>query len=257
MNAIPPQPVPRRLPVGATAAAAWRLVWQSRDDLLRIAAVPLLISFCLSLATQAWRSPTALFLVVLLDWLPLTLFAVAWLRFLLHRDNAGARRLAARWSPRETKFLSRLVLINVGTGLAALLVTSLIAVALGIRLDGSGSSILLVFVAAGIAAAYLTLRLSLTLPAAAVDLAYGFRDSWRDTAACGVPLLLAMMLANLPAVAVLLLQSTPLADALPYTLLLMTDGLAYVVFAASMTVLALAFRACTGFPGRLRAVVSR
>jgi len=248
MNALPPRNGPRPLAVGATAAMAWRLVFDSRDDLLRIAAVPMLITYVLSLALRAWQSDPVFFLVVILDWAPVTLFGVAWLRFLLLHGNAGHTGLTTQWTPRETKFFGRVLLINVGTGAAAGLSAGIVALVLGVSLENDGS-LLLVAAVAGIVALYLVVRLSLVLPATAIDRTYGFRDSWRQTAGCHLQLLFAMLLANLPAgLALILLEATGLAQFAPYTFMLVTDAFGYVVFAASMAVLAVAFRASGGQP---------
>ena len=257
MNAMSPPPGRRSLPVGPTAAAAWRLVRDSRDELLRIGALPLLLTFVLSLVLKAWPGGPMFFLVVILDWVPITLFAVAWLRFLLLRGDAGSRGVTTAWTARETKFLSRVLLLNLGTGAGTGLCAGLIAVALGIELEENSRAFLLVAAAAGLVAAYVVLRLSLVLPAIAIGRAYGLRDAWRDSAACGLQLLAIMMLTNLPAVLLLLLlNGTGLTAALPFTMLLATAALGYIVFAVTMTVLALAFRACAGPPGQPLSLVS-
>lgn len=258
MNAVSRRPFRGSLPIGATAARAWRVVWQSRDEILRIGAIPLLLTFGLSLAVKAWHNPAIVVAGLVLDWVPFTLFAVAWLRTLLRSGDANARSLTTRWSDRETKFLLRALTINFGTNVTAGIAVGVIALVLGTRLDDPGGSFFLLVAAAAGAAVYVMLRLSLVLPAIAIDLAYGYRDSWGDTAGRGIQLLLIVMLTDLPAgVALVLLNWTRLAQGLPYTFLLVTDALGYVVFAASMTVLALAFRACAGTPGQPLSVIER
>lgn len=244
MNASAPHPALSSLPVGATIAQAWRLVWRSRDEILRIGAVPLLLSLGLSLAIRAWDSGASVLVGILLSWIPLSLFAVTWLRFLLSADETATAGLATRWTRRESRFLLRLMTLNLGINVAVGVAIGIIALALGARPDrNAGAFLMLVFIGGGIAL-YLVLRLSLILPATALDAAYGFRDSWRDTAGCSLQLLAIVVVTDLPAgVLVLFLNSTPLAQVLPYTLALVTGLLGYVFFATTMTVLALAFRA--------------
>jgi hypothetical protein len=232
------------LPIGRTALRAWRLVWQSRDEILRIGAVPLLLSLALSLTVRVLPRNGVVVTALVLEWVPLSLFAVAWLRLLLCPSDAGSRGLTTRWTKRETRFTIRILAINLGTNIAAGIVVGMTALALGLRLDRD-AAVFMTLVAAGAGLAiYLMLRLSLVLPAAAIDLAYGYRDSWRDTAGFGFRLLLIVVLTDAPVgLALLLLHGTWLTQALPYTMILVTDIISYLVFAASMAVLAVAFGA--------------
>ena len=250
MNASTPQPALGSLPIGATIVQAWRLVWRSRDEILRIGAVPLLLSLGLTLAIRAWGSGASVFVGILLSWIPLSLFAVTWLRFLLRADETAAAGLATRWTRRESRFLLRIMALNLGTDVAVGVTIGIIALALGVRPDQSGGAFLMLIIIGGGVALYLMLRLSLILPATAIDAAYGFRDSWRDTAGCSLQLLAIVVVTDLPAgLLVLFLNSTRLALLLPYTLVLVTSVLGYLVFATTMTVLALAFRARSGAAG--------
>ena len=98
-------------------------------------------------------------------------------------------------------------------------------------------------------------RLSLVLPATAVDHDYRLAQAWADTERCGAVLAVSVFLVELPFAAAVLGvgwigERTLVGQGLPYTLALIENILGYVGVAASLTVYALAFRKCSGWERR-------
>jgi hypothetical protein len=102
----------------------------------------------------------------------------------------------------------------------------------------------------GLGATYLFLRLSLTLPAAAVDHPYGYVRSWRDTAPVAAPLMVATLLVFLLltlAGGAVVAVGIGLYDYAPLTVLLLVSASEFVFAAVLLAVLAIAFHHCTGW----------
>ncbi len=251
MTVDSPTPARRALPIGATAMAALQLLSVRRDDLLRIAIWPLGLTFLLSALFHTWPSPATWMLAGFANLVPLTLFAVAWQRLILRGSDPGEPSFAMRWTPRETRFVGRLLLQQVACGLG-------VALPLSFVMPIEGTAIEMLYVTAVmLAALFLALRFSLVLPAIAVDHAYSVAQSWEDTANCGGALLGIMLLAVLPILAgfllfMLLTEATGLAAVAPYSMLLVGDVIGYGLVAGGFAVLALAFAARSDWPGPSR-----
>jgi hypothetical protein len=261
-----PADATRSLAALKTARDAGRLAWAHRDDLLRLAVVPVLLSFLLALADAAARGalgaapgaepqpvPVLLKAVLLTGQVLLnTLFSVNWLRVLLLAEARGRPSLELRWTRRHGLFLGRALLLGFGLSIGMLVVAS---VTTGIGAIGAApvamspaGAIALALI--GLAAGYLFLRLSLVLPAAAVDHAYTFARSWRDTATAGVAMMLAVLAVG---VVVMLVTVAYVAIAaglhamMPLSMLLLGTAIDYVFTAILLGVLAIAFHHCTGW----------
>lgn len=174
--------------------AAYRLLWQGRGELLRVAAVPVAVTLAIDAALFFGREVNApgapgawFYLLLLLSIPPSVLFAVNWLRVLV-LGSAAVPGLGLRWGRREAQFLQRILVIGLA-GLAASFVLILPIVLVVKLIDGGfgplrylatwlpyTSIFLVLFVYA-----YFTLGLSLALVAAAIDAPGTLADSWRAT----------------------------------------------------------------------------
>lgn len=235
--------------VQATVRQVYRLIWTSRDDLLRIAAVPVGLSFLLTLIATSLQPGPLTLVVLLLDLVPLSLFAVNWHRIILLGPHA-VDGLGLRWTERHTRFLGRGLLLGAGVGLA-MVIPTLIASAF-LQRSPFGFVLLGLVMLAGM---FLFLRFALVFPAIAVDEPYDFARSWRDTAGGGMQLLTAVLMVTLPIsiglyLLSLLAASTELSRAAPLTLLFLNSAGSYVVAAGWLTVLPITFRRLTGWPNR-------
>jgi hypothetical protein len=232
---------------------ALMLLWDLRDELLRIGFIPLAVSFAASVLLGAW--PTLLIHLVLLavGIALMMIFSVAWLRRLLLGPDTSGPHLALRWTRREKIYLQRWLLVNIGPffGLA-------LAIGLVVLLSGNAFGAILgslLFLAALLAIIFVQARLSLVLPATAVDHDYRLAQAWADTERCGAVLAVSIFLVELPFAAAILGmgwigERTLLGQGLPYTLALIENILGYAGVAASLTVYALAFRKCSGWDRR-------
>jgi hypothetical protein len=270
-----------KLPVIDTVGAAYDEVWALRDDLLRVAAIPALATFGLNLLLH-WQfgfRPTGdpvhppelsagVYLVMLLAWLPMTLFAVNWMRVLLLGHDA-VKGLGLRWGLRETVYLLRMVAILLGAILAgviaslpvivAAIVYGAVAGAIG-SVAGPGIGIspglgiflgILVAIPMVMVEFYVMFRLLLALPATALDRPRGLRLSWTMTRGTVLRLLAAYLLVVIPPylailVVQLLLGMAGLFELAPFSAQLIGTLMGFMVAAAGSSVLAIAYRRLGG-----------
>lgn len=176
---------------------AFGALWQGRNELLRVAAVPVGITLILDAVLlfgrargeleQAGQPEPWFFVLLLLSIPPSILLAVNWLRVLV-LGPASVSGLGLRWGRREMRFLARLLLI----GLAGLAATIVLTLPIGVFFALLGqmsaafqqlanwmplaSALLALFVYA-----YITMGFSLALVAAAIDGPGGMAGSWRAT----------------------------------------------------------------------------
>ena len=236
------------LPIQATVKEAYRLLWGSRDDLLRLGVAPVLVSFVLEWLAHRLSPGLIVLLLALATMLPLTLFAVNWHRLVLLGPAQAAAGLGVRWERRETRFLYRTLLLALGVAVV-MVVPTLLAMGL-LQRSPLGYPIMGAIAFVGL---LLSLRFSLVYPATAVDERYGFAQSWSDTSGCGFQLLAGVVLASVPIWLAfyalrLIAMGTGLAAAAPLSLLLLDHAGDYVAAAAYLTVLSLVFRRQTGWP---------
>jgi len=267
------------LPVAELVRQSYALLGRHRDDLLRLAIVPVIIAFVIyaaaisALSTGPAEEPAtapaettmgaegeaaaammpdpALFLL-LLAVVPMTLFAVNWLRALL-LGPAAAPGLGASWGRRETQCL----LLGVSISLIAVLA---VIIPLGVLFAVLGGALAILPLAIGAALLgylYVLLRLCLALTAAAIDESCSLADSWAATRGVSARFLLIVVLTATPfqlaaLVISALLGAIGLRDAAPFASLLVEVALSYVVSAAGLAAVALVYRRLRG--ARLRAM---
>jgi hypothetical protein len=235
-------------------------LWLCRDDALRLGVVPMVIYFAAMLygrpaaiavmdalengSTELARSVGGdLLLSGLISVFSFALLAVNWLRFLLLGPQKAAG-LGLHLNRAHLHFLLGVIAL----GFASLLGLSLLSLpiqflpALLARIG-----IWVVALLVGLTA----IRLSLALVAVAISQPVGLRQAWEASRGQGFVLLIAFLLAQIPFMLVVMLIGivagvTGLADAAPYTLLLLG---CVCQIAATMTqagVLAAAYRRLIG-----------
>ena len=190
------QQTPNRLGIFLTISEAYEFLWANRNDFARMSALPVLIlAFADVIAIaffpmqdgrityQAWavRLVPAVFLYVM--------FSVAWHRRFLRSSETSTFWEALRWDGRKTVFFIRLISIFLCVALISLSPTIIIAIIGFIISTMSGVIGMSAVPPQGISllgstivmtiALLLYARLSLWLPATAVDERYGPTAIWR------------------------------------------------------------------------------
>ena len=173
---------PAKVEVLATVGRAFRFVWTERNDFMTLAFLPILVMAIIvtiiagtgpvdDLEAAAAANAAGFGIFVVINFLALTYFGVAWhRRYMIPQERATARD-ALRWQPRHWRFLWISVLLSMGSGIAValgLVPTFLVTPA------GAALATLAVLIGVGLAAA----RLLILLPAAAVDDFMSFRGGW-------------------------------------------------------------------------------
>jgi len=260
-------------------ASALRLSWQQRRALFDIALIPIVFSLIIDMvfepllidsnytvALQA--NPVATFAGILgfflLSLLPWAAFAVGWTRHCLIGAQEGSVSIAT-WSAREGRYFG--AMLKLFMVYAACLFVALLAL-LMIRGGSVPTSKSLALMGMGLlfAIGYVLARLSLVLPAAAVDLRLGLATALRYSQGNGwrlfVVLILLLLLAYFGGVFVImllvrllmLLFDPPLSLGPATVLTLVEETVGYMLGAPFLAAMALAFRQLTGWrpTGELR-----
>jgi len=254
-------------PILALAVESLRRLSRNLGRFVEIALLPVLGTFLLELllartGLAALLDPMApqaatvadvalLFGILLLNLVPVSLFAVAWTRVIL-LGPAAEPGLSIRWGAREFAYFRRLVLLL--ASLAAIMLAPVIL------LGGGGAAERFLTVAAGAAALLLFARAMLVLPAAALELRFGLADALGVTrGATPLWILLALAIIYLPFLPFLLmasglLQATGLVAAAPYASLFLLVAIGYAMQAGAVGLQALLFRHLTGWQPGVRPI---
>ena len=170
--------------------------------LVKAAVFPYLISTVLAVLSLTAPSNWALaMLVMILGFVPYTIFGVSWHRLTLLGPSAGAPSVTPAWERRHSRFLGYALAVTlIGYGLW--IVIALSGVLLAVPLGGSTVSILGVVVGGSIVFFYMISRLSFVFPAVAVDEAYRLTHAWTHTRGQGFRLIGLMTLTAVPMIAV-------------------------------------------------------
>ena len=260
---------PPRLIFSDLITEAFRRVTENFRILLDIALVPTIISVVLQLAGR-WLSgerpePLEALIVKLFDFIPATMFAVAWYRLVLLGPGALAGVPGLAWTARERGYLAQLLLISAVPIVLHALFWMLMPWPMekpgqGQLQPGVETAMPVFF--AFVVTLFITLRLSFGLVAPSVDLAWTPHLSWRYGKGNGSTLLFTLLLllvidSSVKAMAMLILQG--LAEAFfgaPVTVgpwlvaTLIVETIAYIAIAPVVTVQAVIFRTLTGWaPG--------
>ena len=257
----PPQQAVRRMPIGKTAAAAYRAVFGHLPALARAAFVPYLISLALwALGQPAARTTFLPHLLNLIEVVPATLFAVAWHRQILLGSVAGAPALRPSWETRHWLFLAYSLAVTASVYVVLALIQPAVSNAIGLFLGflhadkGAAMALsgLVKFLVLFPLMFYFWIRFSFVFPAVAVDERYGLRHAWRHTKGHVLRLITTFVLAALPLVLLSMLVEAVdagLMGKIPRAggLWAVWTALYYLMIGLTVSVLSIAFRACTGW----------
>ncbi|MXN65027.1 hypothetical protein GR183_08925 [Stappia sp. GBMRC 2046] len=180
----------------------FKALYYNFDVFLRLCWAWFLILIALASAVMAFigskgdpeLTSAATIVVILIALVANASIAVSWHRCLLMDEMPGTTHL--KIGAREWAYLGRAVLVGV-IAFAMMFAISFIVHSFGAIADGAEANAMLVLtVLTGAAAVFLivpaVLRLSLILPAGAVDRPLGMRDAWRMSRSLGYPMLFAM-----------------------------------------------------------------
>ena len=203
----------RPLLIIPTVSEAYRFVWRERRDFVSLA-FPLVAVLSLVGAALVWLArpaaaageggyPVALaivgFVLGLLSLAFMVMFSIAWHRTYLGPHAGSTVAAALKWSRRHTRFLW--LVVGLGVIVVAVVFTGAIAplvLAAGVSGGAPGGAVLILVVPAVIAALLVYARLSLILPATAVDQFLPLRRCWELTRGNGWRLVLIIVIASIP-----------------------------------------------------------
>ncbi len=277
----PPAAAIRKLRIGATFVEAYSLVFSQLGLVIKAAAIPYMITMVLAVASLRAQADPNLWRIaplVILGFLPYTLFGVSWHRLTLLGPRVSPPRAALSWNRRHWRFIGYCYAIT-AIGYALIFGASLLIALLTLPLVGSDAStdwtsmrVIVMFVnmlAGGIGFLYLMMRYSFVFPAVAVDEAYGLGNTWNHTRGQGFRLMGLMILTSLPMVVVAwilgLILGLLLTDGVNMMTGTMMEGFVeanfipllifhaitnlpnYLLMAVIVSSISIAFRNCTGW----------
>jgi hypothetical protein len=180
----------KSLPVETIVREAARTVWRKRVNLFRaLFATGIALAALRTAQGSAWESLSYLDAVFLLaSWIVFTLFAITCHRIVLIDGGETPAFGIRRWSSRETRFLG----LTIFTGICFAII-AVLSIAVGKAIVGSEGFSLIPYVAL-LPAAYVSSRLSVLLPATAVDERRDVKWAWDTTAGNGKRLVLLVTL---------------------------------------------------------------
>ena len=196
----PPPSAIRAVPVGATMREAYLAVFSSLPLLLRAAALPFALSLViLSLAFMAGENAFLSFVLMVVGFVPYTLFGVAWHRLSLLGPARGAPATFPSWRARHWRFLGY---VMGATALGIVLGWSLASLTGGAQSPMEQRLGPLLSILAGwvmfVCLIYVLLRFSFVFPATAVDERYTLANSWAHTRGQVLRLLATLIVTALP-----------------------------------------------------------
>lgn len=194
---------PQSLPVMLLVKSAFQIVWQQRDDALRLGFIPTLICFggllygrdalnlLVSNLEQGMAAPSMPVLVMLLiAMLAVALVIANWLRFMLLGPMGAIGLGLAIGRPHISFLISGMLLTFAGS--IAFTVLSMPVLMLPSPLSGIGSVVAFVIVLV------VMVRLSPFVIAQVIAQPISLQDSWRASRANGIPLTFALILVQVP-----------------------------------------------------------
>ena len=265
----PPPAALHKLDVLQTLSEAYARVLTNLPLLARAALAPFLLSLALIAASFAVGGSLPLTtLIVVLGFVPYTIFGVAWHRVTLLGPAAGAPPLVPAWRQRHWRFAGYLAAVTViGYGVAVMVLS------IAFTLVRPGAEVTprawnAVLIAGALILAYVMMRLSFVFPAVAVDEAYRLKHSWTHTKGQGLRLLGALLLSATPLLALVWVVGALFGDS-PFTepaapagrteaviaenpvaifvFQMVMAALNYLLMALVVSAVAIAFRSCTGW----------
>ena len=172
-----------KIPIFATVGLAYRFVWAERRDFINLALVPIVVLAIMDTAVRTGLpAPTEVgaeggalavlgfVIIILVNVVAAVMFAVAWHRRYLVPQESATFYGAIRWRARHTKFLYLWITIGLLVMFAAI-IPSLIG---GLM----GTSVIVIVLVAMIIGGLVGARLSILLPATAIDDLMSFNQVW-------------------------------------------------------------------------------
>ncbi len=262
----PPPAALRKLAVLQTLSEAYGHVLTNLPLLARAALVPFLLSLALVAASFAAAESLPLTtLIVVLGFVPYTIFGIAWHRVTLLGPAAGAPPRVPAWRQRHWRFLGYLAAVTlIGYGVTVM-VFSIAFTVVHPDAEIRPRAWSFVLVTGAFILAYVMMRLSFVFPAVAVDEAYRLKHSWTHTKGQGLRLLGALFLTAIPVLALAWVVSAlfgvlPFAEpeaqmgaviaensAAIFVSQVVVVALNYGLMALVVSVISIAFRTCTGW----------
>ncbi len=260
-HAEPRQQAVRSLPIGKTAATAYRAVFGHFPALARAAFVPYLISLALwALGQLAAGTPFLPHLLNLLDVVPAILFAVAWHRQILLGPDAGAPAFRPSWATRHWLFLAYSLAVTAFVYVVLTLIQPAVGRAIGLFFDflhadqraAMPLSVLVTFLVLFPLMFYFWIRFSFVFPAVAVDERYALHHAWRHTKGHVLRLMATLVLAALPLASLVVAVEAGLMGKTLWAGVLepVQMALYYLMIGLTVSVFSIAFRTCTGWVPR-------
>ncbi|MEM9681959.1 MAG: hypothetical protein AAF942_01725 [Pseudomonadota bacterium] len=268
-----------KLSIRNTVFEVFQFLWDNRLDLVRMMAAPVVALSILGIGISAlFRDfdPAAeeasisglqfvgLIIGLALPMLFYVMFAVAWHRRCLRSEEQTTILTALRWDRRKTLFLFRFIMISIIAGLSTLPILVIGGIvgatgALGLGAAGGGGpntpeqlivflNLILIFVFM-----LVQVRLSLLLPATAIDQKLTLAETWTIGRGNSWRLLSILLLSMAPAMLVLIVvgsamgaisQATGLGQAMTveFVVRLVFNLAYYIVIAASVSALSISYR---------------
>ena len=268
-----------KLSIRNTVFEVFQFLWDNRLDLVRMMAAPVVALSILGIGISALFKdfdPTAeeasisglqfvgLIIGLALPMLFYVMFAVAWHRRCLKSEEQTTILTALRWDRRKTLFLFRFIMISVIAGLSTLPILVIGGIvgatgALGLGAAGGGGpntpEQLIIFLNLIIIFVFMLVqvRLSLLLPATAIDQKLTLAETWAIGRGNSWRLLAILLLSMAPAMLVLIVvgsamgaisQATGLGQAMTveFIVRLVFNLAYYIVIAASVSALSISYR---------------
>jgi hypothetical protein len=251
------------LPVKKTAKQAYICIFNHWGDLLRVAALPLVISILINFTFVPilWSFEPSIgditsvsnAVVSLLNTLPVTVFGVAWFRTTLEKDRT-ALSIVPRWEVRHWRFLGYAISASVIFHAPMVILESLAFYTSDTPEPPSLVIISFQYLLL-LASIYLIIRCSFVFAATAVNEDFAIRHSWRNTRGqslrlAGTLLLVVapiwictMFVIGLAAQLSMLIEEHIFIFFFPFAEVIGS----YAVLAAAIPVIAIAFQVCTGW----------
>jgi len=261
------------IPVLATIAEACRLVFERRNDLLRVGLLFLLGTFALDILVWNYVAPMlaaaatdatgqliidnrfwgSVLLILITNFLLVSIFGVGWHRLVLLGPEKAGSGLGVQLGSRELRYFFRLWVCFAGMIMVAGFLSYLDA-AIALRIGVSPYATLPIAYLGFIPiAAYAIGRLGPSFAAIALDLPSEMSRSWQATMGNGGRLMALFLLAGFGWVAVpSLLEALAgvlgLGEIAPYAFLFISAFVSTALLAVLVTINALVFRRLTGGP---------
>ena len=265
-----------KIAIGETLATATRLVLDRSGELFRIGLVLILGLFAIGIFTLDYLLPLlhttvpqvggatagqqmtdprflpALLLMLVVEFLLISIFAVGWHRLILLGPRAGGR-LGIGFGRREMAYLGRMWLCFLGVMIFSMAVGVLESLLAGILKANPLSFIMLALFGYSFVAAYVIGRIGLSFAGVSIDQKLSFAASWQVTRGEGFRILVIYVLVAAGwFLAGLLLDFLAallgLGYIAPYAFLFVTSVLSSGFIALLVTINSILFRRLSGWP---------